>query len=456
MVHNTNPQPLSFTEYKDSAPTEYTVSQLSAFIKKAVEDNLGFVRVKGEVSGLKIAPSGHVYFNLKDNNAVLAAVCWKNSYNSLKYKPEEGLEVICSGSITTYAGQSKYQMIVQNINPAGIGALMALLEKRKQQFQKEGLFDKSHKKPLPFFPQTIGVITSPTGAVIQDILHRISDRFPTRVLLWPVLVQGSDSAQQITQAIYGFNNIGENSNIPKPDVIIVARGGGSIEDLWSFNEEIVVRAAFNSQIPIISAVGHETDTTLIDHVADIRAPTPTAAAELAVPVKRELAFNLAELEKRMQYAIKRIMDNYKETLESFKHLLPNLQSSIDFQTQRLDEINIRMVNSFSLYQNNMLNQLDSITAKITSPKSYLQMISSNLEFKFIELNRSVNQLIIAKQHELELAIKLLHSYDYKNTLRRGFAIIRNKENNIIKSSKTEAKQDVSIEFCDGTRQGIIN
>jgi len=448
---------LSFSKYKDRKCPEYTVSEVSGLIKKTVEENVGFVRVKGEISGLKVAPSGHVYFSLKDSHSVLASVCWKGIANSLKYKPEDGLEVVCTGSITTYAGQSKYQMMVQAINPAGMGALMALLEKRKQQFQKDGFFDESHKKPLPFLPKVIGVITSPTGAVIKDILHRIEDRFPTRVIIWPVLVQGEDSAQQIAKAVYGFNNLEENGDIPKPDVIIVARGGGSIEDLWSFNEEIVVRAVFNSQIPIVSAIGHETDTTLIDYVADVRAPTPTAAAELIVPVRRELIFGLEELGQRKKYALERYLDNYKKIIESLAHGLPDLKSVISYYTQRLDEVNIRLVESFPIYSRNMLNFLDSIASKIRSPDSYLQICANQLQFKITELQRIVKQTILAKQHDIELAAKLLVSYDYKNTLKRGFAIVRDKGNNILKSSKeTKDNQEISVEFADGAKKAKLN
>ena len=268
---------------------EFTVTELSAALRRTVEDAYGYVRVRGEVSGYKgPSPSGHVYFRLKDDKAVLESVIWKGVFGRLKLRPEEGIEVIASGKLTTFPGSSKYQIVVESLELAGVGALMALLEQRKKKLAAEGLFDDARKQLLPWLPEVIGVVTSPTGAVIRDILHRLEDRFPRHVLVWPVKVQGEGSAEQVAAAIRGFNALPEDGRIPRPDVLIVARGGGSLEDLWSFNEEIVVRAAADSMIPLISAVGHETDVTLIDFAADKRAPTPTAAAEMAVPVRSDL------------------------------------------------------------------------------------------------------------------------------------------------------------------------
>ena len=278
----------------------YSVAELSNALKRSVEDNFGWVRVRGEVSGFKRAASGHLYFALKDDKAVLDAVCWRGVAGKLGMTPEDGLEVIASGKLTTYPARSRYQLVVQSLEVAGEGALLKLLEDRKKKLATEGLFDEAQRQPLPYLPEIIGVVTSPTGSVIRDILHRIADRFPRRVLVWPVLVQGEKAADQVARAIEGFNALTPGGEVPRPDVIIVARGGGSIEDLWSFNEEIVVRAIAGSTIPTISAVGHETDTTLADFAADVRAPTPTAAAERAVPVKADLAAMLADLGHRQR------------------------------------------------------------------------------------------------------------------------------------------------------------
>src|SRR5215469_5465588 len=278
---------------------EFTVSELSSALKRTVEDAYGHVRVRGEISGFR-GPhsSGHCYFALKDQSAKIEAVIWRTSFARMRFKPQEGLEVIATGKLTTFPGSSKYQIVIDTLEPAGVGALMALMEERKKKLAAEGLFDEARKKPLPWLPQVIGVVTSPTGAVIRDILHRLSDRFPRHVVVWPVKVQGEGSAEEVAAAIRGFNELPERGAIPRPDLIIVARGGGSIEDLWSFNEEIVVRAAADSMIPLISAVGHETDVTLIDFVADKRAPTPTAAAEMAVPVRSELIVRIDGLARR--------------------------------------------------------------------------------------------------------------------------------------------------------------
>src|SRR5438094_7735349 len=278
---------------------EWTVSELSAALKKTVEDAYGFVRGRGEITGYR-GPhsSGHVYFALKDENAKIDAVIWRTAFGRIRFKPEEGLEVIATGKLTTYPGRSSYQIVIDSLEPAGVGALMALLEERKKKLAAEGLFDEARKQLLPYLPRVIGVVTSPTGAVIRDILHRLADRFPRHVIVWPVRVQGETSAAEVASAIRGFNALPPGGRLPRPDLLIVARGGGSLEDLWSFNEEIVVRAAAESTIPLISAVGHETDITLIDFAADKRAPTPTAAAEMAVPVRSELMVEVAGFARR--------------------------------------------------------------------------------------------------------------------------------------------------------------
>ncbi len=302
---------------------EFTVSELSSALKRTVEDSYGHVRVRGEISGFRGAhSSGHCYFALKDESAKIEAVIWKGVHGRMRFKPQEGLEVIATGKLTTYPGSSKYQIVIEAIEPAGIGALMALMEERKKKLGAEGLFDEARKQLLPWLPEVIGVVTSPTGAVIRDILHRLEDRFPRRVLVWPVKVQGEGSAEQVAAAIRGFNALPEQGKIPRPDVLIVARGGGSLEDLWSFNEEIVVRAAAESMIPLISAIGHETDITLIDFAADKRAPTPTAAAEMAVPVRGELRVEVSTLARRVMVCWQRAQEGRRNELRAAARALP--------------------------------------------------------------------------------------------------------------------------------------
>src|SRR5271165_6229034 len=302
---------------------EITVSELSSALKRAIEDRFGYVRVRGEISGYR-GPhsSGHAYFSLKDANARLDAVIWRSAFQRLRVKPEEGLEVVATGKLTTFPGKSSYQIVIEALELAGLGALMALLEARRKKLAAEGLFDTARKRKVPFLPKVVGVVTSPTGAVIRDILHRLSDRFPVRVLVWPVRVQGETSAAEVAAAIDGFNALPAGGRIPRPDVLIVARGGGSLEDLWSFNEEVAVRAVGSSAIPVIAAVGHETDWTLIDHVADLRAPTPTAAAEFAVPVRAELMTSLADLDARGRGAILRLAERRRRDFRALARSLP--------------------------------------------------------------------------------------------------------------------------------------
>src|SRR6266508_5663243 len=321
---------------------EWTVSELSAALKKTVEDAYGYVRVRGEVSGYR-GPhsSGHCYFSLKDEGAKIEAVIWKTAFARLRIKPEEGLEVIVTGRLTTYPGQSKYQVVVETIEPAGLGALMALVEERKKKLAAEGLFDPARKQLLPFLPDVIGVVTSPTGAVIRDILHRLADRFPRHVVVWPVRVQGEGSAEEVAAAIRGFNALHAQA-LCKPDLIIVARGGGSLEDLWSFNEEIVVRAAAASMIPLISAVGHETDVTLIDFAADVRAPTPSAAAELAVPVRIELCARVESLARRSLACWQRGEEARRAELRAAIRALPTAEELLAVPRQRLDHASARL------------------------------------------------------------------------------------------------------------------
>src|SRR4051794_37334946 len=325
----------------DNSPA-LTVTELSGALKRTIENAFGHVRVRGEISGFKRHASGHCYFTLKDENACIDAVIWRTSRGTLAFRPEDGAEVIATGKLTTYPGRSKYQIVVERMELAGEGALLALLEKRRKALAAEGLFDAERKRPLPFLPRIIGVVTSPTGAVIRDIIHRLEDRCPTRVIVWPVPVQGEGAAAKIAEAIRGFPSIET-----RPDLLIVARGGGSIEDLWAFNEEEVVRAAAECPIPLISAVGHETDTTLIDHAADRRAPTPTAAAEIAVPVRAELLGQLGELQHRAQHCLARRVERSRERLDLTVCRWPEPQSIFLSATQRLDEVGERLPRSLA-------------------------------------------------------------------------------------------------------------
>jgi exodeoxyribonuclease VII large subunit len=331
-----------FTESKTNA-AEYTVSEISGALKRTVEDAFGNVRVRGEISGYR-GPhsSGHAYFCLKDDRARLDAVVWKTAMARLKFRPEEGMEVIATGRLTTYPGKSNYQIVIDNLEPAGAGALMALLEERKRKLAAEGLFEASRKRRLPFMPKVIGVVTSPTGAVIRDIIHRIKDRFPLHVLVWPVRVQGETSGAEVAAAVNGFNALTDGGPVPRPDLLIVARGGGSLEDLWGFNDEALARAVAASRIPVISAVGHETDWTLVDYVADMRAPTPTGAAEIAVPVKAELEANLASLAARLKAGASRNFDRKRQAMRSAARALPSPDQLLALPRRHFDEATTRL------------------------------------------------------------------------------------------------------------------
>lgn len=326
--------------FEDEAPAgnrpEFTVSELSGAVKRVIEGEFGLVRVRGEVGRISRPASGHLYFALKDDRASLDAVSWKGQVARMQVRPEEGMEVIATGRMTTFPGQSKYQLVVEDVVLAGAGALMAMLERRRAALAAEGLFDAARKKPIPFLPEVIGVVTSPSGAVIRDILHRLRERFPRQVLIWPVAVQGQACASEVAAAIRGFNAIAPGGPVPRPDVIIVARGGGSLEDLWGFNEEVVVRAAAASRIPLISAVGHETDTTLIDHAADLRAPTPTAAAELAVPVRLDLLAGLEGLGARLMRGVAQGVARRDQRLRDLARALPRPEGLAAAAAQRLD------------------------------------------------------------------------------------------------------------------------
>jgi exodeoxyribonuclease VII large subunit len=446
---------------------EYSVSEISNILKRTVEENFSYIRVRGEISGLKIAPSGHIYFSLKDKDALIAAICWKGTASKMPIKLEEGLEIVCVGSITTYAMQSKYQLIVEKFEIAGIGALMALLAKRKELLAKEGLFDLANKKKLPKFPGIIGVITSPTGAVIRDILHRLSDRMPVHVLIWPTLVQGELAAGQIAAAIKGFNQMTDH----RPDLLIVARGGGSIEDLWPFNEEIVVRAAASSDIPLISAVGHETDTTLIDYASDFRAPTPTAAAEIAVPVRTELLLQLGDYQRRMAANTLKMINTKSNFLQAIKRGLPNCTGLLNTASQRLDDIAIRLGLSLPRFAQVKNNWLNLIFARLKHPANIIAAGNNLLLYSKNNLNRAASNALEQYLHKLQLTgnnlkvahlnmgtklqalshlTSLLNSYHYKKVLERGFAIIKDDGNKVITSASNIHKgKEYSVEMKDG-------
>ncbi len=357
----------------DNSPA-LSVGELAGSLKRLIESEFGQVRVRGEISGFKRHSSGHCYFSMKDETACIDAVIWRGNAGSLAFRPEDGAEVIATGKMTTYAGRSKYQLVVERLELAGEGALMALLERRRKALAAEGLFDESRKRKLPFLPKVIGVVTSPTGAVIRDILHRLEDRCPTHVLLWPVPVQGEGASAKIAAAIRGFAAVGEGDPIPRPDLLIVARGGGSIEDLWAFNEEEVVRAAAESPIPLISAVGHETDTTLIDHASDRRAPTPTAAAEIAVPVRAELFAFVEELGRRAGNCLSRMADRARERLELTVCRWPQPEALFAPAAQRLDEIGDRLPRALASRAGDARANLNAVAPRLR-PELLLDRIS---------------------------------------------------------------------------------
>jgi exodeoxyribonuclease VII large subunit len=432
---------------------EWTVSELSAALKKTVEDAYGYVRVRGEVSGFKGAsPSGHVYFRLKDDKAVLEGVIWKGVWGRMRVKPEEGLDVIVSGKLTTFTGSSKYQIVIDTLEPAGIGALMKLLEERKKKLAAEGLFDEARKQLLPFLPDVIGVVTSPTGAVIRDILHRLADRFPRRVLVWPVRVQGEQSAAEVANAIKGFNTLPARGALPRPDLIIVARGGGSLEDLLSFSDEMVVRAAAESMIPLISAVGHETDITLIDFAADRRAPTPTAAAEIAVPVRSELIAELISKARRALASWQRGQEHRRTELRAAARALPAADELLADPRQRLDTLAKRLPRV--LHANAQLHrtQFTRVATKLSPRLLKLRLArSSEIVVAFAKRGKLAQRNYLARRADRMLAAgQLLAAFSYHGVLARGFALVRDAEGHPLRSAAAvSARMRLDIEFSDG-------
>lgn len=480
---------------------EFTVSELSGAVKKVIEGEFGLVRVRGEVGRVSRPASGHLYFALKDDRASLDAVSWKGQVAKMQVRPEEGMEVIATGRMTTFPGQSKYQMIVDDVAPAGAGALMAMLEKRKAALGAEGLFDPARKKPIPYLPEVIGVVTSPSGAVIRDILHRLRDRFPRHVLIWPVAVQGQNCASEVAAAIKGFNTIEPGGPIPRPDLIIVARGGGSLEDLWGFNEEIVVRAAAASEIPLISAVGHETDTTLIDYAADLRAPTPTAAAERAVPVRLDLLASLDALTARQSRAIAQTLQRRDQRLRDVTRALPRLETLLASPRQRLDTAAQRLGGALGMAAAKKRGIYANIASRLR-PEALLTLIArrtealSNADLRLRDqvthalerkhaafdkwasrlapaLTRLISdatrktaegraklavldtRLQAAPSQRFDRLSQRLDALDrtrttlgYAETLRRGYAVVRGDGQVVTSKAAAEKAQSLEIEFAD--------
>jgi len=439
-------------EWPVSNLQEYSVSDLSTALKRSVEDQFGLVRVRAELSGVKPAASGHLYFALKDDKSVLDGVCWRGTAQKLSFRPEDGLEVICTGKLTTYAARSKYQMVVESMEPAGAGALMALLDERRKKLAAEGLFDDAHKKPIPFLPSVIGVVTSPTGAVIRDILHRLNDRFPRRVIVWPVVVQGQTAADQIAAAIDGFNSLKPDDGVPRPDVLIVARGGGSIEDLWSFNEEVVVRAAAASKIPLISAVGHETDTTLIDFASDLRAPTPTGAAEFAVPVREDLLFSITDTGRRLALQKQSLVQGRRDKLDALGRALPSPSDILGMVQQRFDDLCDRLPRALSYIARSKESALNRVSGGLTPGR-----LTQAMKFHYTglgvlsgRLRPAYGRFLTAKNDGLLSIVRVLESLSFERILDRGFALVENAEGLPVSRAGDLSTDDmISLRFADG-------
>ncbi|HEY3636882.1 MAG TPA: exodeoxyribonuclease VII large subunit [Rhizomicrobium sp.] len=432
---------------------EYSVSEIAAALKRTVESAFPLVRVRGEISGLKFHSSGHVYFDLKDERAVLNAVIWRGTAQSLRVKPEQGLEVICSGRISTYAGSSRYQLIVEQVELAGLGALMAMLEERKKKLAAEGLFATERKKPLPFLPEIIGVITSPTGAVLRDIMHRLDARFPRRVLLWPVAVQGERAAAEVAAAIRGFNALARDGHVPRPDILIVGRGGGSFEDLMAFNEEIVVRAAAESVIPLISAVGHETDTTLIDFVADRRAPTPTAAAEMAVPVRTELLAQILDFERRNLRRFTSGLEQRDKHLQTLARALPRADQLFAASRQRFDHAAERLGHGLKRNLQEHRRALVEV-ATLLRPRcvtSRIETGSERVKAAAHRLERCQRARLTALRERLESSSRLLESVSHRSVLERGFALVRGADGTLRRrAAQVVPGEELSLVFADSS------
>jgi len=432
---------------------EYTVSELAFALKRTVEDAYGLVKLKGEISGFRGRhSSGHCYFTLKDEGACIEAVIWRSTFERLKFKPDEGLEVVARGRITTYPDRSKYQIVIDALEPAGIGALLAQLEERKKRLAAEGLFEEARKQALPFLPRIIGVVTSPTGAVIRDILHRLADRFPCHVLVWPVRVQGETCAVEVTAAIAGFNAFDAAGPIPRPDLIIVARGGGSLEDLWGFNDEAMARAVAASAIPLISAVGHETDWTIIDYVADFRAPTPTAAAERAVPVRADLLITVTQHGLRVATSLRRRIGSERHRFAGLARALPRKANILDLPRQRFDHASARLKRALIANARVHRNWLERASGRLR-PLVVARAAQASRE-RLLRLDRSqarsLATLLARSRAKLDGQAKLLQSLGYHNVLARGFALVRGEDGAMLRrAAEVKPGAALDIEFADG-------
>ncbi|WP_284209603.1 exodeoxyribonuclease VII large subunit [Methylorubrum aminovorans] len=431
---------------------EWSVGDLAAALKRTLEDAFGHVRLRGEISGYR-GPhgSGHAYFSLKDGSAKIDAVVWKGVLGRLRQKPKEGLEVVATGKITTFAGKSSYQIVIDSMEPAGIGAWMALLEERKRQLAAEGLFEADRKRPIPFLPRVIGVVTSPTGAVIRDILHRLEDRFPRPVLVWPVRVQGG-AAEEIAAAIRGFNALTPDGPIPRPDVLIVARGGGSIEDLWAFNEEAVVRAAAESGIPLISAVGHETDTTLIDFASDRRAPTPTGAAEMAVPVRAELLAQIHDLGARQAGTMLRRVERERADFRALVRAIPGADAFLAAKRQRLDLADARLRPALAANARDSRERLNRLADRLTRRSPAIALAEARARLAGIDHRprTAISRIIERRRDRLGAQAGLLGALSYKAVLARGYALVRDADGLPVRSREAAATAvRLQLQFADG-------
>ena len=458
---------------------EYSVSELSGAVKRTVEGEFGHVRVRGEVGRVSRPRSGHIYLDLKDDRAVLAGVIWKGAVRGLAIQPEEGIEVIATGRLTTFPGQSRYQIVIEALAPAGMGALMAQLEKRRRALAAEGLFDETRKRQLPYLPRTIGVVTSPSGAVIRDILHRLIERFPVRVLVWPVAVQGERCAPEVAAAINGFSALPADGPVPRPDIVIVARGGGSVEDLWGFNDEAVVRAAANSTIPVISAVGHETDTTLIDHAADRRAPTPTAAAEMAVPVRAELGALVNDLQARRLRAMQAALERRRQRLSDIARALPRPDQILAERRQRVDLATARLIRPEALIT--ALGQSLALVAGRLGPALTRRTQTARLDLTRRSAGLAPPRLSdrLTRQRErladwtgrlpgpalasterarsaLTALIRTLAAVSHHGTLARGYAVVRDESGQVLtRAGDIVPGTTLDLQFQDGHRQAQV-